>query len=127
MPATPEPSRHPVNAECDTVAVVINPVSGGAGAGPVVRGILDRVRRAGYTPISYRTEGPNDVARFLRGLPCRPRAVLACGGDGTIREVVEALIDDPIPVLPVPTGTENIVAKDFRIRQIGRASCRERV
>jgi diacylglycerol kinase family enzyme len=43
------------------------------------------------------------------------RAILAVGGDGTVREVVDGLLHSrrKIPVAILPTGTENLAAREF--------------
>jgi diacylglycerol kinase (ATP) len=40
----------------------------------------------------------------------RPRAVLAIGGDGTLR-LAASLVPPAMPLLPVPLGTQNLVAR----------------
>lgn len=98
------------------VAVVTNPVAGGATSRAIVTELTRRLRAAGRQVLLYRTGGPGEAPRFLAEVAGRCSAVVAVGGDGTVREVVEGLIDCPKPILIVPAGTENIVAKEFRCR-----------
>jgi len=41
--------------------------------------------------------------------------VIACGGDGTINEVVNGLAGTSVPMALLPAGTANILAKELRI------------
>jgi YegS/Rv2252/BmrU family lipid kinase len=42
-------------------------------------------------------------------------ALMVCGGDGTISEVVDGLAGSDVPVFLVPGGTENLLARYFRL------------
>ena len=95
------------------VAVVVNPISGSAAGRTILTGLLRRMRRAGIRTLLHRTTGPGDAGRFLGRAGSSCQTVIAVGGDGTAREVAEALVSDPKCILIVPTGTENIVAKEL--------------
>jgi len=41
--------------------------------------------------------------------------VIACGGDGTINEIVNGLAGSRVPMAVLPAGTANILAKELRI------------
>lgn len=41
--------------------------------------------------------------------------VIACGGDGTINEIVNGLAGSQVPMALLPAGTANILAKELRI------------
>jgi len=41
--------------------------------------------------------------------------VIACGGDGTINEIVNGLAHSQVPMALLPAGTANILAKELRI------------
>lgn len=96
--------------------MVANPVAGSATSRAIVTELTRRLKTAGRQVLLYRTGGPGEAPGFLAQVAGRCGAVIAVGGDGTVREVVEGLIDCPTPILIVPVGTENIVAKEFRCR-----------
>src|ERR1700690_255009 len=41
--------------------------------------------------------------------------VFACGGDGTIHDVIQGLADTPVALAILPFGTANALAHDLRI------------
>jgi YegS/Rv2252/BmrU family lipid kinase len=62
------------------------------------------------------TQGPNsatDIARLA--VEQRRGMVIACGGDGTVNEVVNGLAGSEVPMALLPAGTANILAKELRI------------
>jgi diacylglycerol kinase family enzyme len=42
-------------------------------------------------------------------------AVLVVGGDGTVCEVVNGLMERPLPIVILSSGTENLLAREFRM------------
>jgi diacylglycerol kinase family enzyme len=60
------------------------------------------------------TRRSGDAAAFVReGLGSSPDLVAVAGGDGTVAEVAGALADSSVPMAVVPTGTTNVVAREF--------------
>ena len=41
--------------------------------------------------------------------------VIACGGDGTINEIINGLAGSDVPMALLPAGTANILAKELGI------------
>ncbi|MBZ0310341.1 MAG: acylglycerol kinase family protein, partial [Anaerolineae bacterium] len=56
-----------------------------------------------------------DAVAYARD--CGADRILVSGGDGTVMEVLTAMLDtgDPIPISLVPAGTGNIVASDLEL------------
>jgi diacylglycerol kinase (ATP) len=77
--------------------------------------VLRILKRAGirYHVLYTRYEGhaTRIVARLRGGLDF----VTVFGGDGTVREVVKGLGDDPLPIGIIPFGTVNVLAMDLGI------------
>lgn len=99
------------------VRFIVNPVSGRGQVRALVPRILRRLDAAGVAHAVYCTRGPGDAGRIaaaLRGVPLR--ALVVAGGDGTLHDVFNALGTDGPPILVVPGGTENILAKYLRTR-----------
>lgn len=62
------------------------------------------------------TQGPNSATEIARlAVEQRRGMVIACGGDGTVNEVVNGLAGSDIPMALLPAGTANILAKELRI------------
>jgi diacylglycerol kinase (ATP) len=54
-----------------------------------------------------------EIARLAVG--ARREMVIACGGDGTINEIVNGLAGSQVPMALLPAGTANILAKELGI------------
>ncbi len=50
------------------------------------------------------TQGPGHAIALAREAARNSDAVCAVGGDGTVSEVVNGLMPDPVPIVVVPTG-----------------------
>ena len=51
------------------------------------------------------TQGPGHAAELARSAATRSQAICAVGGDGTVSEVVNGLMPNPVPMVVVPTGS----------------------
>ncbi|MCZ6698378.1 MAG: diacylglycerol kinase family protein [Planctomycetota bacterium] len=96
----------------NSVHLVVNPVSGIGRSRRFVEALTRRLRDGGFAVQTTRTSGPGE-ARLLGRDSCGGgcRALVVVGGDGTVNEVVQGLCGDGVPILAVPAGTENILAK----------------
>jgi diacylglycerol kinase (ATP) len=62
------------------------------------------------------TTGPNSATEIARQAVGQRRGmVIACGGDGTINEIINGLAGSHVPMALLPAGTANILAKELRI------------
>ena len=93
---------------------IVNPASGRGRVAAALKEALERLSAAGHQGFIHRTSGAGDATAIARGLPAAA-AVVAVGGDGTVREVAEGLLGRAIPMAILPAGTENLVAKQFQI------------
>lgn len=97
---------------------IINPISGRRGRRRRhLDAFIERLSAAGHDVHAAYTAGPGDATRLAEEA-CSAGADLigVAGGDGTLHEAVEGLIDSGIPVFVVPCGTENVVAKFLGVR-----------
>lgn len=98
------------------VHFIINPAAGAWKPHLMIHALADRLQKAGEEVHLYRTAGPGDAAVYAGTLPANTKAVITCGGDGTVSEVVDGLIGRPIPIAILPLGTENLLARDLGYR-----------
>ena len=54
-----------------------------------------------------------EIARFA--VEQRREMVIACGGDGTVNEIINGLASSQVPMALLPAGTANILAKELGI------------
>jgi diacylglycerol kinase (ATP) len=98
--------------------VIVNPTSGSGDHLPTVRQLAER---DGYSVVE--TAAAGDGRELARVAAADGVAVLgACGGDGTVQEVVQGLADadalDTVRFGVLPAGTANIFAGDIDVRSI---------
>jgi YegS/Rv2252/BmrU family lipid kinase len=98
--------------------LIYNPVAGQRPVGRVreVRKAAAVLRRAGLEIELSPTSGP-DMAHELARAAVEDGAdvVFACGGDGTINEVINGLAQSQVPLGILPGGTANILARELRL------------
>ncbi|MDD3678647.1 MAG: YegS/Rv2252/BmrU family lipid kinase [Patescibacteria group bacterium] len=97
---------------------IVNPAAGGAKIDKIQDRLKARLSDLGIMGEFVKTTGPDDVAKLTRmGIEKGYKTIVAVGGDGTINEVMNELIDNPKVVLGIiPTGTTNDLADALGIR-----------
>ncbi len=99
-------------------ALLYNPLSGRRLKRRVsdVEAVLSILRSAGVEAVAEPTvsaEGTTEQARRAIAEECD--TIFACGGDGTIHDVLQALVGTPVALGVIPLGTANALAHDLRI------------
>jgi diacylglycerol kinase family enzyme len=79
----------------------------------VVQEACRRLKEAGGEVTVLPTAGVGHATELAGCVPAGTRAVVAVGGDGTVREVAQGVVCGDIPLAVLPAGTENLVAKHF--------------
>jgi diacylglycerol kinase (ATP) len=107
-------------SELKNALLIHNPNAGNGGGGR--RRMLDEARRI-FATVGIETElaettGPGDATHMARRATSEGRQlVIACGGDGTLNEVVNGLAANQnghrVPLALLPGGTANILAKEL--------------
>ena len=108
-------------ARMDTFILIANPISGKGRAKTIAEQAYAALTKSGQTGTLALTAGPGDAERFVQdAVNAGIRKIIACGGDGTLHEVVNGIAqhseNTPVPVArgPVPREgsdvplTENI-------------------
>lgn len=74
------------------------------------------LRASGFAVTIQPTTGPGSACVLARAaVGSGAQLVIACGGDGTINEVINGLAGGPVPLAILPGGTANIAAKELRL------------
>ncbi len=94
--------------------IVYNPTAGMRTAREQITRAIDELRRHGWSVDSVETIQPGDATRFaqsaaLKGLD----AVIAVGGDGTVNEIANGIVDTATALGVLPLGTANVFAKEM--------------
>ena len=97
------------------ISFIINPGSGKSSSKSMVRAFLDYLNEGGYdvrTTLTTSMEHARQLAEHAASeSDCY--MVIASGGDGTVREVVQGLEGSDKLLMFVPSGTENLLSSEM--------------
>lgn len=98
-----------MNCTMKSLHLVINPNAGTRQARRFLPEIISVFNRANYFCSVYVTEKRGDATRFVRKYAGRTDLVVACGGDGTLNEVITGLQlgGHAVPLGYIPCGSTN--------------------
>jgi YegS/Rv2252/BmrU family lipid kinase len=89
------------------IVFVANPFAGRETARALIEQIRAASPRLGCDVTVAVTNGPGDGLRLARELKSSADVLGVIGGDGTVHEVINGLMPDPIPIIILPAGTGN--------------------
>jgi len=102
--------------------LIFNPVSGRRQAARLrhIERARTILRRDGIETELAPTRGPGSAAEGAMELARKAikdgrQMVIACGGDGTLNEVINGLAGSHLPVALLPAGTANVLAKELAL------------
>ncbi|HYD35403.1 MAG TPA: diacylglycerol kinase family protein [Vitreimonas sp.] len=96
------------------VHLIINPVSGPDI--PVLKLINQTLRKTKIEWHALVTRKASDIKKYVeKAIEDKVDAVAVYGGDGTLVEAATALAHQPIPLIILPGGTANIMAKELGV------------
>ncbi len=95
--------------------LIVNPVAGRNRAAPLAEALAEHLRASGADVALHVTGGPGGARDFAAALSAEAcDRLVVVGGDGTLREVVNARpLPLPWPVGLVPMGTANVVGREL--------------
>jgi diacylglycerol kinase (ATP) len=100
----------------ERVALIYNPASGqySTRRDKAVLRTLDVLHKAGIQAEALETDAPGSARTLARSAMRNGfDTILACGGDGTVHEVLQCLVGSPVALGVVPLGTANALAQDL--------------
>ena len=101
------------------VAFIHNPASGISSArhGAAIQEALAVLRNGGVHAQALETSGPGTAVALARqAVRDGFDSVVACGGDGTVNEVLQALVGTDVALGVLPLGTANALAANLGLR-----------
>jgi len=111
------PSRRPaVMPRFTRAALIFNPAARRMQAqqGRLLERVLSGLTEDGLNVQVTPTSGPGDATRLAReAVAARCDVLVACGGDGTVNEVVGGIAGSEVPLLVIPGGTSNVLAREI--------------
>lgn len=108
--------------EANDVLISVNPKAGARSSQTIVVQAAEMLRESGY-----QVEIPPDIDRLAETAAAKLengtlRAVVAAGGDGTVSLVVNRTLPG-VPVIVLPLGTENLLAKYLKLKAEPASLC----
>lgn len=97
--------------------VIVNPHAGTKKAKKDMFEIVDRLSQKGYSVMAQTTTKPGDGTAFIRQYGAEQDLVVCCGGDGTLNEVINGLLESDCNAALgyVPAGTTNDFARTLHL------------
>src|ERR1044071_8046594 len=95
------------------IRIIVNPISGCGGRDELPAQIERGLAQRGYQVEISPTLCAGDATRLASQAANTAEAVIAIGGDGTVRETATGLIGSSTRMVIAPCGTENLVAKYY--------------
>lgn len=98
------------------IAVLANPFAGKGRGAHVAAVAIERLRSEGAEVRTYAGASAADTVRLsAQALDEAPSALVVVGGDGTIAGILDVAIRHTIPLVLVPAGTGNDLARALRV------------
>lgn len=98
------------------VALIYNPASGqySSRRASALSKAVELLRSEGIEAEALETDGPGSAQNLARAaMRNRYDTILACGGDGTVHEILQCLVGTDVALGVVPLGTANALAQDL--------------
>ncbi|MEJ2245408.1 MAG: diacylglycerol kinase family lipid kinase [Acidobacteriota bacterium] len=98
------------------VVIIANPAAGGGRAYAMIRRYAQQWKHPDWVVEILTTEEQDQAGRIAQELLENPPDLLAvCGGDGTVNEVASSIPSPPFPIIVLPTGTANVIARELQL------------
>lgn len=98
--------------------LIVNPVAGKAKGKSALFTLVNGLCREGYETTVYTTAARNEAHDITKKWAGEHDLVICCGGDGTLNEVINGLLDcqKKIPLGYIPAGSTNDFANTLQLK-----------
>ena len=110
------PAGHAPPVRFSKAALIYNPTARRLRWRPArkLRAVLEHIRSFGFAVEVHPTAGSHHATSLARSALQRGcDLIIACGGDGTVNEVVGGMAGSRVPLMVIPAGTANVLAKEI--------------
>lgn len=99
------------------VLLIVNPCAGRTSTRVSALDIVNHFPSEAYTFEIHNTKGHGDATQLVKDFAADKDLVICCGGDGTLNETINGVMDLPrrIPIGYIPTGSTNDLASTLGI------------
>jgi len=111
VPPSADRRDRPPNPEGAGVTVVVNPSSGSGEPDDLTEMLQERLPRVRVTLL----DDGGDLHRVLETVASESDVLGIAGGDGSVTTAAEIALDHSVPLLALPGGTLNHLARDLRV------------
>ncbi|MEX1025469.1 MAG: diacylglycerol kinase family protein [Planctomycetota bacterium] len=102
-----------IDAPYRSALVVANPTSGQGQGVKAAREVQFGLEHRGVPTALLITAERGAAFEHLRAMETDVDLIVSVGGDGTLREVFEGLVDPEVPIAVLPFGTANVLAREL--------------
>lgn len=93
------------------VHLIVNPISGYTDKKRRLEVFRQAILDLGLDLVEHQTTGPGNAGEYANTHAPQAHAIVSWGGDGTSKDIANALVDKATPMLVTYGGTENLLAK----------------
>lgn len=104
--------------------LIINPLAGNGKARSLINKISAFFHLHGHNLTVVQTKKRGDGVKLTKRHQNKHDVIIACGGDGTINEVINGLVGTKKSLAIIPLGTENILAQYLKIPSNIEQACK---
>lgn len=96
--------------------IIGNPIAGGGKARPRIEELVRRLTAAGHQVEARLTTKAGDAKLWAGQVPADVDRLIVAGGDGTLNEVLNGLVDPGrTPIVQMPVGTANVLVRELKL------------
>ena len=110
------PAKHPAPGQFSKAALIYNPAARRLRwrSAHKLQAVVEYIRSFGIAVEVRPTAEPNHATSLAQSaLQKSCDLIIACGGDGTVNEVIRGMAGSRVPLMVIPAGTANVLAREI--------------